>query len=108
LINPTDLELTDHQQKLAIMMMGPLVRAVSLESPEMGASSQDLHKVLTFMAAMVLETDEKLTAPSHFREAGDYLGAMVGAFARKLRHEHQQSGYSLMDMAASADESAVN
>lgn len=108
MINPKDAELTEHQQKLAIVMMGPLVRAVSAGSPEEGASSQDIHKVLALMAAMVMETDAGLTAPSHFREAGSYFGELVTVFTKFLREEHEKSGYSLMDMAASMDGSAVN
>lgn len=106
MINPKDAELTEHHQKLAIALMNPLVRAAGVgDAP---ASAQDVHKVLALMAGMVMETDPQLTAPGHFREAGAYFGQLVAVMAKLARDLHEQTGYSLMDLAATADETSLN
>lgn len=106
MINPKDAELTDHHQKLAIALMNPLVRALTTD--EAPASAQDVHKLLALMAGMVMETDTKLTAPSHFREAGAYFAQLVAVMAKLVRDEHERSGFSLMDLAATAEQSMLN
>ncbi len=106
MINPKDAALTEHHQKLAITLMNPLVRAAGIgEAP---ASAQDVHKVLALMAGMVMETDPTLTAPSLFREAGAYFGQLVAIMAKLVRDEHERTGLSMMDMAATADETTLN
>ncbi|HEY1124753.1 MAG TPA: hypothetical protein VGE65_03905 [Sphingobium sp.] len=106
MINPKDAELTEHHQKLAIALMNSLVRAVAVGDEP--ANAQDVHKVLALMAGMVLETDSTLTAPSQFREAGAYVGQLVAIMAKLVRDEHERTGFSMMDLAATADESALN
>lgn len=106
MVDPSDTAITEYEQRIAVALMNALVRSASEEGA--GVSSKDVHRVLAYMSAMVLETDTGLTAPSHFREAGAYIGEMVGLFTRSLREQHEKTGFSAMDLAAAADETKLN
>lgn len=106
MVDPEDMKVTENDQRVALALMNALVRSVSEDGQIV--SSRDVHRVLALMAGMVLETDVQLTAPSHFRKAGAYVGEMVAMFAKLVRDEHERLGVSMMDLAAHADGSTLN
>jgi hypothetical protein len=107
MIDSDDVQISKHDQEVGLVLLNALVRAVGEGRDEI-VTSKDLHRVLAFMSAAVLETDTSLQVPGHYRKAGAYFGEMVATLTKILRDAHDQTGVSMMDLAATSDRSTLN
>ena len=110
-VDPNDLEVDQWDQEVAAVLLDALGK--SLAGAEKRNSSgvvtaKDLQRVLAIMSAAIVETDPTLSTLKDFRTAGEYLGEMIGIFAKGLRDERERTGVGLMDYAGNPDRPTVN
>lgn len=107
MIDPVDTQISQFDQEVALVLMNALVRSLG-ESGRTEISSQDLHRVLALMAAMVLETNAALSEVDDFKNAGAYFGELTAMLAKIIRDEHVRTGVSMLELAATIDSSSLN
>jgi hypothetical protein len=91
-----DAAISEQERAIVKAALGPIMAALAGQSENGVVTASMVSRVLAFALATVIETDDNLSTPRDFRQAGDYIGKLVAHYVRQLREEADQTGTSFM------------
>lgn len=97
MVDPALSIVSDEERRLAVDLLHDLMEAVG-DQHTRHVSAVDIHRVLAFVAAIVVEADSELTDGGGFLRLGLLIGDLIAYHARKLRMERQQTGSGLTEL----------
>ena len=92
-------EVTQVEQEIASDLLIHLIELI-LAKVALEIGPPGPHRILAFAAAILMESDQALTARSHFVKAGQAHGGLVGTLARYLREEFEWTGERMVELPA--------
>ncbi|WP_070156908.1 hypothetical protein [Sphingobium phenoxybenzoativorans] len=96
MMDARDTEISEQERAIVKASLGPIMAALAGQSENGVVTASMVSRVLAFALATVIESDDDLSTPREFRQAGDYIGKLVAHHVRQLREEADNTGTSFM------------
>lgn len=95
--------ISEQERHLAVDLLNSLMDAVGDQMTRQ-VSAVDLHRVLAFIAAIVVEADSDLSEGAGFLRVGVFIGELIAHHAAALRQERKQAGAKLTGLDTSKND----